>query len=123
MRVTKVEAVSATLKTNNRKNPYVFDPKTDKVVRRNPTPLDVLERRAKEHLYQSDIDPAVIIHSNKTHRTVSEAFRDADYATPIWRCENDWDRAMEYLKWIGVWAFTLFMLYNFAVGFEKWIQS
>jgi len=73
--------------------------------------------------YKSDIDPAVIIHSNKTHRTVSEAFRDADYATPIWRCENDWDRAMEYLKWIGVWAFTFFMLYQLAIGFERWIAS
>jgi hypothetical protein len=123
MKITKVKPVVAIPKTNNKKNPYVFDPKTDKVVWRNPTPLDVLERRAKEHLYKSDIDPAVIIHSNKTHRTVSEAFRDADYATPIWRCENDWDRAMEYLKWIGVWAFTFFMLYNLAVGFEKWIAS
>jgi len=107
------------MKVTNEKNPYVFDPKTDKVVWRNPTPIT----KQTKLIYKSDIDPAVIIHSNKTHRTVSEAFRDADYATPIWRCENDWDRAMEYLKWIGVWAFTLFILYNFAVGFEKWIAS
>jgi hypothetical protein len=49
--------------------------------------------------------------------------RDADYATPIWRCENDWDRAKEYLTWIGMWAFTLFVLYQGALGFEKWIGS
>ena len=71
--------------------------------------------------YQSDIDPAVIIHSNKTHRTVSEAFRDADYATPIWRCESDWDRTKGYLGWIFVWIATLGALYLFATGFEKWI--
>ena len=113
MRVPKVTPVVAVPKTKAKKNPYVFDPNTDKVVWRKP----------KQYLYKSDIDPAVIIHSNKTHRTVSEAFRDADYATPIWRCQTDWDRTVEYLKWIGVWIFTLFMLYQFAVGFEKWIAS
>jgi hypothetical protein len=72
--------------------------------------------------YQSEIDPAVIIHSSKTHRTASEAFRDADYATPIWRCETDWDRTKQYLGWIVVWAFTLSAFYIFALGFEKWVS-
>lgn len=71
--------------------------------------------------YQSDIDPAVIIHSNKTHRTASEAFRDADYATPIWRCESDWDRTKGYLGWIVMWIMLLGGLYLFATGFEKWM--
>ena len=74
--------------------------------------------RGEKFVYQSDIDPAVIIHSSKTHRTVSEAFRDADYATPIWRCESDWDRTKEYLGWIGMWAFLLFSLYAVAVWFN-----
>ena len=102
-----------------KKNPYVFDPKTDKVEWRNPTPIAELERRARE--YFGD-DPAKFIHSNKTHRTASEAFRDADYATPIWRCESDWDRTKEYLGWILVWVLTLAVLYSFAVGFEKWVS-
>ena len=70
--------------------------------------------------YLGETDPAQYIHSNKTHRTASEAFRDADYATPIWRCESEWDRTKEYLGWIVIWVFTLFILYTFAVGFEKW---
>ena len=74
--------------------------------------------RGEKFMYQSDIDPAVIIHSSKTHRTVSEAFRDADYATPIWRCESEWDRTKQYLGWIAMWAFVLFSLYAFACWFE-----
>ena len=35
---------------------------------------------------------------DKTYRTASESFRDADYATPIWKCETDKDRAIRYLK-------------------------
>jgi hypothetical protein len=103
------------------KNPYIFDPKTDKVEFRMPTPIAELERRAK--LYLGETDPAKFIHSSKTHRSVSEAFRDADYATPIWRCENDWDRTKEYLTWIAVWVVTLAIFYTFAVGFERWIGS
>jgi hypothetical protein len=49
--------------------------------------------------------------------------RDADYATPIWRCENDWDRAKEYIVWGGMWIFFLSLLYQGAIAFEKWIGS
>jgi hypothetical protein len=82
-----------------------------------------VSRRATKPKYLGETDPAQYIHSHKTHRSVSEAFRDADYATPIWRCETDFDRAKEYLGWIAMWAFTLFVMYQGAVGFEKWIAS
>jgi hypothetical protein len=98
------------------KNPYIFDPKTDKVEWRNPTPIAEVERRAKQYL--GETDPAKFIHSNKTHRSASEAFRDADYATPIWRCETEWDRTKEYLAWIGMWVVLLFALYSLACWFE-----
>ena len=49
------------------------------------------------------------IHSNKTHRSVSEAFRDADYATAFWREKSDWEQTLEFLggavlgfMWVGV---------------------
>jgi hypothetical protein len=65
-----------------------------------------------------------IYHSvGRTYRTASEAFKDADYATPIWRCETDFDRTVEILKWVMVWVFTLGFFYTFAIGFEKWIAS
>jgi hypothetical protein len=71
-----------------------------------------------KHPYLGEQDPAQFIHSNKTHRSVSEAFRDADYATPIWRCENDWDRAKEYIVWGGMWIVLLSALYLLATWFE-----
>ena len=122
-----------------KKNPFIFDPKTDKVEFRMPTPVDVMARRAKKAFtgvdtqkgspsttkpkYLGETDPAQYIHSHKTHRSVSEAFRDADYATAIWKCKTDWDRTKEYLGWVLMWAFTLFVMYQGAVGFEKWIAS
>jgi hypothetical protein len=53
-------------------------------------------------------------HNEKMKSTL----RDVDYATPIWRCENDWDRAKEYLIWIGMWAILLGSLYLMATFFE-----
>lgn len=41
----------------------------------------------------------------KTYTNASEAFKDADYATPIWRCETDYDRTIRLLKdlfWFGI---------------------
>ena len=56
---------------------------------------------------------------DKTYRSASEAFRDADYATPIWRCESDWDRTKQYLSGLAMWVFLLFSLYALAVWFES----
>jgi hypothetical protein len=64
-------------------------------------------------------DPAQFIWSNRTHRSVSEAFRDADYATPIWRCKTEWERTREYIGWTLMWAFVLFSLYALAVWFNE----
>jgi hypothetical protein len=54
----------------------------------------------------------------KTYSSMSEAFRDADYATPMWRCETDWDRTKDYLVWGVMWATLLGCLYLVAVAFE-----
>ena len=54
---------------------------------------------------------------------MKSTLHDADYSTPIWRCETDWDRTKQYLVWGGMWVFLLFMLYQGAVAFEKWIGS
>lgn len=55
---------------------------------------------------------------DKTYRSASEAFRDADYATPIWRCESDWDRTKNYLGWIVMWSVVLGVLYLFMSVFN-----
>ena len=54
----------------------------------------------------------------KTYRSSSEAFKDADYATPMWRCETEWDRTKDYLVWGLMWAVLLGSLYLLATFFE-----
>jgi predicted small secreted protein len=70
MKVTKVQPVVA----------------TPKVVSRLP------------RKYFGNVDPAVIVHSNKTHRTVSEAFRDAEYACSITKFKSDAQLAYEFFR-------------------------
>jgi hypothetical protein len=54
----------------------------------------------------------------KTYSSASEAFRDADYATPIWRCETEWDRTKDCVVWIVLWAVLLGSLYLLATFFD-----
>lgn len=77
-------------------NPYVFNPKTSNVLWRNPTPLPRINYQADDALAQW--------HKEKTKSSMDEAFRTADYATGLWRCETEWDRTKEYL-----WAILLFI--------------
>jgi hypothetical protein len=42
---------------------------------------------------------------------LSSTLRDADYATPMWRCETDLDRAKDYIVWGVLWAILLGFLY------------
>jgi hypothetical protein len=67
--------------------------------------------KRRETPYQGDIDPAVVIHSSKTHRTVSEAFKDASYAQAFWRSKSDLEEAIDFIEkaflgfvWVGVVA-------------------
>jgi hypothetical protein len=48
--------------------------------------------------YLGETDPAQYIHSNKTHRSVSEAFRDADYAYAGWKPKSEWDDCVEFMS-------------------------
>ena len=68
--------------------------------------------------YQAD-DALAQWHKEKTKSSMSEAFRDADYATPIWRCESDWDRTKEQLGWVVMWVCTLGLLYLMGTAFAK----
>ena len=53
-------------------------------------------KKVVKSVYVGD-DPAQFIWSNRTHRTASEAFKDADYATPIWRCESDFQQGLRFI--------------------------
>jgi hypothetical protein len=66
-------------------------------------------------------DNAKFVWSNKTHRTVSEAFRDADYATPIWRCETDFQAGMRFLGEALVGMVFVGVPIAGLIGFVVWL--
>ena len=58
-------------------------------------------------------------HKEKTKSSMDEAFRTADYATGLWRCETEWDRTKEYLGWIAVWVIFLGFMYLLGTWASK----
>lgn len=40
------------------------------------------------------------MHTQRYARTLSDAFKDADYGTPIWRCETRSERESSVLVWL-----------------------
>ena len=50
------------------------------------------------------------VHSQRYPRSLSEAFRDADYGTAIWRCETPHENASSALLFIFSLAFAMFLL-------------
>jgi hypothetical protein len=61
----------------------------------NPTSTsvqDALDRDSNN--YNFDLGREV----GRTYRSASEAFKDADYATPFWKCESDFDVMMRYIS-------------------------
>ena len=51
-------------------------------------------------------------HKEKTKSNASWAFKDADYATPIWKCETEMDRVKEYGIFVVIWGLLLAGLYG-----------
>ena len=79
----------------------------------------IAKKQRKE--YESVLDPAQYIHSNKTHRTVSEAFRDAEYACSVTRFKDDWQLAWEFLGNSIVGFCTVFGMIAFPVLLIVWL--
>ena len=69
-------------------------------------------RRATPYL--GGDDPSQWIHSNRTHRTASEAFKDAEYATAFYRPKSEWQDCMEFCGGLVVMSPAIgFALYAF----------
>jgi hypothetical protein len=79
--------------------------------------------KRREVPYQGDIDPAVIIHSNKTHRTASEAFKDADYAQAFWASKTEWQECMEFMSGAIIGGLWVLVVLGSAVSFIYWLVS
>lgn len=60
---------------------------------------------------------------DKTYRSASEAFRDADYATPIWRCETEWDRTKSYLIPLFIFILAGVFIYLICTGISIWLAN
>ena len=58
------------------------------------------------------------------YKSASEAFKDANYATPLWKCESDFDRALQFISdtiigaLLAVFSFSIFIygLYIWSRG-------
>jgi len=77
--------------------------------------------KRREVPYQGDIDPAVVIHSNKTHRTASEAFKDADYAQAFWKEKSEWEQSLEFLAGAVIGFMWVGIVVGGSVGFFFWL--
>ena len=84
------------------------------MVKKSKEPTQQPKKTAK-WVYLGETDPAQYIHSNKTHRTASEAFRDADYAYAGWKQKSEWEDCKEFISGMifmsPMIAFCLYILY------------
>ena len=59
---------------------------------------------------------------SRVPRTLDEAFKTADYATPIWRCETDTQKGIKFFinMVVGMLmvALPLVMVYSFVVWLD-----
>ena len=84
-------------------------------------PVKVQQVQRREVPYQVVDDPAKWIHSNKTHRTASEAFRDADYAQSFWRQKTEIEETLDFMARIFVSGLWLFIVGSGVFGFFYWL--
>jgi hypothetical protein len=61
-------------------------------------------------------------HKEKSKPSLSEACKDADYATPIWRCETDAERGWRMIKGFAGVASGIGLAYVFAFAFIDWLK-
>ena len=59
----------------------------------------------------------------KSYKTASEAFKDADYATGLWRCESEWDRTKAYLFPLLAFIVAGVIIYLLCTGMTIWLTA
>mgnify|MGYP003352586127 CR=1 FL=1 len=50
------------------------------------------------------------------------SFKDADYATGLWRCESEWDRTKSYLYPLLSFMLAGWFIYEVCMGIVKWLS-
>jgi hypothetical protein len=62
-------------------------------------------------------------HKDRTKSSASEAYKDADYATAIWRCETETEYGWRVVRnWCAVLSGIAFA-YWLAFGFVDWLKN
>jgi hypothetical protein len=59
----------------------------------------------------------------KSYKTASEAFKDADYATGLWKCESEWDRTKTYLFPLLAFIVAGGVIYLLCTGLTIWLTA
>jgi hypothetical protein len=88
-----------------------------KVTKAKPVPKAPALAKAKPVVkteYKGVDDTAFFIHHNKTHRSASEAFRDADYASAFWKEQSEWDDFILFCS-DGKYLFPLLVVFIGAI--------
>jgi hypothetical protein len=70
------------------------------------------KKKVVKYQYHASDDVAQWIWSNRTHRSVSEAFRDAQYACAIQTFKADWKLTIDFIvnAFYGAWVVGMAML-------------
>jgi hypothetical protein len=60
---------------------------------------------------------------SRVPRTTDEAFKTADYATPIWRCETDTDKGIKFLVDMVVGMVMVAVPLVAVYSFVSWLDT
>ena len=83
----------------------------------------IAKKVAAKWQYLGGDDPAQWVWSNRTHRSASEAFKDAEYACAITKFKNDWQLSLEYLSGAIYGFFTIGMMLLIPVLLVMWLTK
>lgn len=87
--------------------------------------MAIRKRKPKVAKYQylAGDDPAQWVWSNRTHRTMSEAFRDAEYACAITTFKADWKLTIDFLGKMLYGMFSTGMMIFIPVLIVMWLTK
>ena len=60
---------------------------------------------------------------SKVPRSVDEAFKTADYATPIWRCESDTEKGIKFFVNMVVGMLMVALPMALVYSFMVWLDT